>query len=346
MVNPDLFPHVILRGDVAGLSALRTIQIGKGEKEEQADDSSSSLLQTFFDERGGQPLLASPMKVSICWNASDDEADKGVESGDGRGGDIADTSQYADAEEGEASDSINQGPDETATTTNGLKDKQIFIPGNLFISSSQILFVAERQDSGHKANSDYSSSPSSSSSGDNDLAIGATCITLHAMMDEPEPAMYLQLSDGGDDRDDGNNTDHDGPLELTITPTERKDINCQILFDHICRLVSQWPVDVDDDGDNFGVGRNCQFSGSELGEENVGNGGWMTADGIVEDLEGDDDGRDHLIWAHSPNADDVEKENDDGGATEEERAAMLDRLDNLLVVPRDMEIEGQFDDAE
>ena len=37
----------------------------------------------------------------------------------------------------------------------------------------------------------------------------------------------------------------------------------------------------------------------------------------------------------------------DDGATEEERAAMLDRLDNLLVVSPGFKIEeGQFDDAE
>uniref|UniRef100_A0A7S1ZI48 Uncharacterized protein n=1 Tax=Trieres chinensis TaxID=1514140 RepID=A0A7S1ZI48_TRICV len=47
---------------------------------------------------------------------------------------------------------------------------------------------------------------------------------------------------------------------------------------------------------------------------------------------------------------------DDGGATEEERAAMLERLDAMLVVPREYEIAsgeednvgqgGQFDDAD
>ena len=358
MVNPDQFPHAILRGEVAGLSVLRSVvtgdnsnnssnsrvQYGAADKSattEEGRTTTSSLLQTFFDERGGEPLLATPMNVTVSCN---DSSASSSDEGDGDNDDDRDCgkdSQYVnDDDDDEQKADGDNNDNETADATSEFEKnntKSTVLRGHIFISSSQLLFVA--------ASVPASKGSTSSSIDNGDIAIGATCITLHAMMDDPEPAVYLQLSDGDDedDEDEGGV----GPLELTITPTEddRAD-NCQKLFDRICQLVSQWPVNVDDDDDNggnniFGSGIGAGFGALGIGFD--GEGGWMTAHGLVDGDGNDDGGNDDLVWAEPDNDEDADA---DDGATQEERDAMLERLDNLLVVPQEMEIEGQFDDAE
>jgi hypothetical protein len=150
------------------------------------------------------------------------------------------------------------------------------IPGQVFVTKSQVLIV-------------------STSSSEHDLVIGACNIQLHALQDEPQLSVYLQL---GDD---------DNVLEVTIAPAQEKD--GQVIFDALCKLVSLHPIPQDeDDNDDFG------------GED--------------------------FIWAPASGAafgDDVEE----GGATEQQRTAMLGRLDNLLVVNPQFQVqEGQFEDAE
>ena len=72
-------------------------------------------------------------------------------------------------------------------------------------------------------------------------------------------------------------------------------------------------------------------------------------------MEGEEDDEnfepEDMIWASDIRV--KEEEDDQEGATEEERQAMLDRLDQVLTVPPELEIkdkpepaEGQFDDAE
>ena len=130
------------------------------------------------------------------------------------------------------------------------------------------------------------------------MAIGATCITLHAMTEEPELALYLQLT--GDSDDDTS--------EVTITPLDPE--TSETIFSGLCKLVANHPLE--DDGDEQGG----EFEGF-----------------------GDD-----LIWAPAAGFQDGE---DGDGATQEERDAMLERLDNMLVVAPEYQIqEGQFDDAE
>lgn len=178
------------------------------------------------------------------------------------------------------------------------------LEGEVFVTSSQLLFLATSGTSTDKL--------AVVDSYQKDVAIGATCIHLHAMTDEPEESIYLQLTEGGG---------REQTSELTLIPLESD--GCQRLFDALCKLVSKHPLPVDEDEDDEGAG--------------FGGGG----EGFVM---GDD-----LVWAPAPgfgrvNAD-YDDEDEDEGATEEERAAMLDRLDNLLVVRPEFDIqEGQFDD--
>lgn len=165
--------------------------------------------------------------------------------------------------------------------SNGKDGKEVTpVEGNLFISSCQVFFAAK--------------------SSTDDLAIGATCILMHAMTEEPELSVYLQLQEDSEDT-----------MEITITPIDSD--SCQTLFNALCRLVSLHPVE-DDDDDN-----SDRFFGN-----------------------------DDLIWAPSSRAfgnDEVDEE--EYGATAQERQAMLDHLDNILVVKPEFDIkEGQFDDAE
>ena len=169
------------------------------------------------------------------------------------------------------------------------------VAGEVFLSESQVLFVT-------------------SSECRHDFAIGARCIHLHAMMEEPEVAIYLQLSEEGRE---------DESLDVTLTPLNPEE--SQPLFDALCKLVSLHPIE---DGDEEGNGSGGLFGGGD-----------------------DFMSRDDLIWAPSAGfgtvAGQAEEEEEDTGATEAERAAMLERLDHLLVVRPEFEIqEGQFDDAE
>jgi hypothetical protein len=164
------------------------------------------------------------------------------------------------------------------------------VAGNVYITDAQVLFVAL-----------------DGSSSEHDMAIGATCIQLHALTEEPELAVYLQL---GQDED---------TTELTLTPLEQNDGD--IIFKALCKLVSLHPIMDDDDDEN---------------------------------QQGDEEFGDDLIWAPSSTTGprvatafpDDDENLEEGGATEAARAAMLLRLDEMLVVAPEYENqEGQFDDA-
>lgn len=193
--------------------------------------------------------------------------------------------------------------------------------GDIYITESQVLFVASTETKAETAAA--TATATSTELDDQDWAIGATCIHLHAMTDEPEESIYLQLAEDGGDDNDGNST-----LEVTLIPIDPS--NCQILFDGLCKLVARHPLQLDDD-------------------DNDGPGGFFMGGGD----NGNDDG-DEMIWAPSagfgsliPYDDDDDNDDDEGGATDEERAAMLARLDNMLIVQPEFEVhDGQFDDAE
>jgi hypothetical protein len=167
--------------------------------------------------------------------------------------------------------------------------------GEFFITISQALF----------------GSSSSSEDGSTDWAIGATCIKMHAMADDPEPSIHLQVSEGSDGED---------YQDVTLIPLDPSD--CDRVFDGLCKLVNRHPVELDDDEDGTGF---C--GGGEDGFD-------------AEDM----------IWAPSAGVRSMglyDDENDEDGPSETEREAMLHRLDNILVVLPELDVrEGQFDDAE
>ena len=99
-------------------------------------------------------------------------------------------------------------------------------------------------------------------------------------------------------------------MELTLTLASSED--CQRLFEALSQLISRNPVDDDDDDDGM------MMAGEEYGED--------------------------MIVAAEQNS----EQQAPGEATEEERDAMLNRLDALLVIPPHLQADngGQFDDAD
>lgn len=107
------------------------------------------------------------------------------------------------------------GPSNIATA--GEEENNLLDPveGEMFVSSSQVLFAAK-------------------TSSNDDWAIGATCILMHAMTEEPELSIYLQLQE-----------DSDEILEVSMAPVDAE--SCQIIFKALCKLVSAHPIEDDDD---------------------------------------------------------------------------------------------------
>mmetsp|Transcript_21967 Transcript_21967/g.36351 ORF Transcript_21967/g.36351 Transcript_21967/m.36351 type:complete len:270 (-) Transcript_21967:57-866(-) len=168
-----------------------------------------------------------------------------------------------------------------------------------------------------------------SQNSDYSVAMDAECILLHAQA-EDDCVLYLQLAEEAN-----NNNIAPGDeevMELTLTLESAND--CQQIFDALSQLVSLHPVhdnDDNDDADNSAAGMMMMMMGNGH-EENYGD------DMVVAERQ--------------------LREQTAGETTEdEERNAMLDRLDTMLVVPPHLEQpneqgaddddgEGQFDDAE
>mmetsp|Transcript_24171 Transcript_24171/g.51042 ORF Transcript_24171/g.51042 Transcript_24171/m.51042 type:complete len:331 (-) Transcript_24171:138-1130(-) len=305
--DPERYPYIVLKGTAADLSALRG-----------TDEQTRS---TFFEERNSGALASSlslsgplvmesslPVSVTITTAAT------------------ATTTTSSEVEE-----AVNEAT--TTTTTNTAPD---LIQGELFVTNTQVLFVANDRDQS-----------------DSDLAIGAACIVLHAMMEDPEPAVYLQLSFGfGGSSNSGENGENgdaydDPPTEITVTPTRNDDGDCETLFEALCRLISLHPLEADDDDDEYGGGTG---------------GGWFGAGGVIGGGFGDDwaadygesigsnNNNDDFVWAAPSATTATATTSAAGAATAEQRDAMLEHLDNLLVVRPGLELQhpeedGQFDDA-
>jgi hypothetical protein len=358
MVNPDQYPNIILRGRDAGLSVLR-----QHTDNGVTGDDNEEIRAIFFSERGC---------TTSAYNDDDDDADHKTNVDDEAAGSSSSSSSSSTPQnvlllstpmaayltvgvgttttenddgntiqnDGDRDDEkfmITHNDDEpdsssisappTTTTTTISSSNNIKIYGHVYATGSQLLFVAS--DPGQIQ---Y------------DLAIGSACIILHAMTDEPELAIYLQLTNDDDNNysadDNGNddtneNNSNSGPMEVTITPVDGND--CQLLFKTLCTMVSLHPTMDDNDGDY------------DDGDEQQGFG--MRGGGYYDD---ENDGNDGLIWAPSaPGAGSGgwsafgDDDDDHGGASSEVRAAMLERLDNLLVVrPGYDEEDGQFDDPD
>ena len=187
-----------------------------------------------------------------------------------------------------------------------------------------------------------------------DIAMNAYCVSLHALMSEPSHSLYCQLSDDveihGDVENHSNGSTEEemagSSKEITIEPNEDEAIQatrtCQTLFDSLSKLMNLNPME-EDDGDGFSSGSSGGLAAmlglmaNAYGEEGD--------EGIADN---DDDDDDDMICRIDPNqvitAESIQRE--EGGASSEAREQMLQKLDNILTVPPEYVIDGQFDDAE
>jgi hypothetical protein len=170
---------------------------------------------------------------------------------------------------------------------------------------------------------------------DKDLSIDAQCISLHAMMTEPDVSVYCQLADENECDED-----YVGPVEIIFKPLivttddgtniedEKKRLS-SLIFESLTKLINFNPVE-DADGNDGAAG------------------GLASMLAMMGNSDDDNDDVD-MICRIDPNeviaADDVQKKEE--ALKSNERTRMLDHLDNLLVVPPEYEIpEDQFDDAD
>lgn len=193
--------------------------------------------------------------------------------------------------------------------------------GQIFITTKRIFFVsAENED---KAS---------------DFSMNAYCISLHALMSDPSHSIYCQICDevgGGtmDDNDDASVMSRELIIEPLADDDNAQDA-CQSLFKALSKLISLNPID-DDEQDGFGSGGGGGLAAML---------GLMTGGPMVDDVDDDD-----MICRIDPSqmitAANIDSLDANGpGASAEERRKMLERLDNVLFIPP--ELEGQFDDAD
>jgi hypothetical protein len=192
------------------------------------------------------------------------------------------------------------------------------IIGQLIVSTKRVFFIACSEKDTEK-----------------DFMVDAHCISLHAMMSE---SVYCQLAD-----DNVDDEDYVGPSEIFFYPQisssneaqekitdidERKRNMSQLLFDSFTELINLNPVFDDDENDGGAAGGLMAMLGMLSGNSQY-----------------DDD--DDMICRVDPSCIGTREENqDDNDPSNNERTQMLERLDNLLVVPPEYEIDGQFDDAD
>ena len=287
---------------------------------------------------------------------------RGRDAASGDGQDVQqnnDEDEYEDEEEEEGL--LAYHPDAAVMLRNSYaEDNGTTTRGHHLVTTRRILFLS-----------------TSFSGGDaNDAVIDAGCVVLHALSecDERGWHVYCQLDDGsgggGGGFGDGGSDDSNGnPDEAYLYPPadggaegQQKDA-CQRMFDAFSALASLNPIYGDADDNAGGGGFFGMMAG--MGEMMMGDDG----DGGMVMMGGDDADNDEMVCrlgeginasgGFGPTADAAkESDNGDGGATEEERAAMLERLDGMLVVPAECEIPsgeeenengqggGQFDDAE
>ena len=150
--------------------------------------------------------------------------------------------------------------------------------------------------------------------------------------------------------EDNGGYEDDGTIEVYFKPTgsekdgdDSQSNKCQNIFNSLTKLASLNPVE-GDSGGGYGGGGLFSMLSLMAGIENGGGEGMMVAG-----LDEDDD--DMVVRLGGSNT--LVENDDEGseGAPEEERQAMLQRLDDMLVVPPEYEIPsdnegGQFDDAD
>ena len=197
--------------------------------------------------------------------------------------------------------------------------------GYLVVTRAALLFCCHSPLGHGKDSSENRTNTTNTSDVSKDWYVAPTSITLHALTgaeddDASSPnssnnnsnAVYVQLENPNDESD---------PIEWTVKPCSD---NAPDLYAALSKLVSLHPVDPHED-------------------TNI----WDNGEGGGDNDEYANFDPEDMIWAS-----DIRGEDNDDGATEEERQAMLERLDQVLIVPPEYEIaepgnnEGQFDDAD
>mmetsp|Transcript_3348 Transcript_3348/g.3750 ORF Transcript_3348/g.3750 Transcript_3348/m.3750 type:complete len:319 (+) Transcript_3348:134-1090(+) len=218
------------------------------------------------------------------------------------------------------------------------------VEGQVFVTSRRVLFVTME-----KSNNDF------------DLAIDSARISLHAMTSEPKCSVYCQLASSSSPENaisflpqaaehDGGQVSNGGPGEIHFSPPDdmakdKKQEFCQGLFDSLSQLASLNPASDDGDGGG-GMAAMMNMMAATYGDDR-------------SNSEGVEDDEDEMIcridprlmdnaWGNTAEGNTLERNS--GGATIEERNAMLDRLDNVLTIPSNYYDNegaiGQFDDAD
>jgi hypothetical protein len=269
-------------------------------------------------------------------------------------------------------DDTNTEPDGESDENTGAPCDEAWVSGKVVIASKHLYFwwVQRDLEDGPTAATAKSMGPR------NDFKINAFSINLHALMGSNTPvsfetvddadnnvddendgacdaaaAVYIQISSSGNGAPDGADDDGSEQLfELTLKPTgttvpEEIQHVCQQLFDEISKMIALNPIDPNtDETDDGGAGAFGDCSGGWItSEDDMDPASMMTMMGF----HGIEDSSEDLICATLT---------DDVPATGDERNTMLERLDNLLIVPPEYEIHssnnddndnaGQFDDAD
>lgn len=166
-----------------------------------------------------------------------------------------------------------------------------------------------------------------------------------------------------DDDGEENNQDEEesfedhGAIEVYFRPvnsegdeevdSESQSNNCQILFDSLTNLASLNPAEDSDEGGGGLFNLMSLMAG--MGDQN-GFGGGMGGFVFAGDNDDDNDD-DEMVVRFGGSNNIVENDDENEGATNDARQAMLNRLDGMLTVPPEYEIasseeDGQFLDAE
>ena len=250
------------------------------------------------------------------------------------------------------------------------------IEGNLIMTTKRFLFIS------NESQGQEQEQHLQEESKNYDLSIDAECIHLHAQSEDPEPSIYLQIVEGDDDDDDDQY-----PTEVTITPISQSNDEkiriCEKLFSKFSELLSLNPISPNDYGDQqhaVGGMMMMEMMGTAMGQQNGLN--MVAADDAAssddemiiaapavgvgaingephqfsdceeeEATQGQQYHKQH-IKKRSRETEDGNDNDNDPGATPEERAAMLERLDSILVVKPGLEVrddalaEDQFAGAE
>ena len=327
-------------------SALQQILRQNNNNEAESPETSSSS-----EERVLVPLTT----CRVTLQSADGDGDDGMQDDSGVINENSGT---------ETSD--HQGGEEKEDDKNNQHFKNIL--GKIVVTSERVLFVAAA--AAAAAVTAAAVTAAASVTTHQDLSIDAECIQLHAQSTDPI-SVYLQME--GSDEDDS-------PTEVVIVPEISGDINnntdnsaetiCEELFSKLTELISLHPVSPNDSDGGGGMMGMMSMMGLMNGSSGVVNGmnGFITSEsimtstpGAVTGTGGDDDNDDMIFAEASTHAatlqndphqfSDCEEDSggDDGqGATSEEREAMLERLDSLLVVKPELEIKDgdQFADAD